>query len=193
MLVRSPLVLVGGIWAFCAAILVAQTTQIPAPKAETPPGRDVVAARVNGQSIGELSVYRGLLRVPAARREEARKDVINYLIDNTIIDQYLLQLPDIKNSVEPKDVEKHIETVKKEAADSKKDFKQLLQTMHITEDELRTELIGALRWDKFVLKYGSDAALEKFFKENIEIFNGSRVRARHILIPTTNNKDALAT
>jgi len=171
-----------------AGILVAQTPQIPPPKGETPPPRDVIAARVNGQSIPELSVFRGLMRVPAQRREEARKDVLNYLIDNTIIDQYLLQLPDLKNAIEPKDVEKHIATVKKEAADSKQDFKQLLESMMITEDELRTELIGALRWDKFVLKYGSEAALEKFFKENIEIFNGSRVRARHILIPVADGK-----
>lgn len=188
MLVRSRQVLVGCVWLILAGVLVAQTPQIPAPKAETPPTRDIVAARVNGQSIPELGVFRGLMRVPPQRREDARKDVLDFLIDNTIIDQYLLQLPDLKNAVDPKDVEQHIEAVKKEAADSKKDFKQLLDSMMITEDELRTELIGALRWDKFVLKYGSDAALEKFFKENVEIFNGSRVRARHILIPVADGK-----
>jgi peptidyl-prolyl cis-trans isomerase C len=192
MLARPRLALLGGVWMMLAGILVAQTPQFPPPMAETPPPRDLVAARVNGQPIPELSIYRSLMRVPVQRREEARKDVINYLIDNTVIDQYLLQLADIKNSVEPKDIDKHIEAVKKEAADSKKDFKQLLQTMFITEAELRTELTGALRWDKFVLKYGTDATLEKFFKDNIEIFNGSRVRARHILIPVTDGKKETA-
>src|SRR5262245_40981135 len=43
-----------------------------------PPSREIVAARVNGQTILELSVYRGLLRHPPQRREELRKDVLNY-------------------------------------------------------------------------------------------------------------------
>jgi peptidyl-prolyl cis-trans isomerase C len=195
MLAKYRQALIGCVWLLLASILTAQTPQIPPPKVEPPPSRDIVAARVNGQSIPELSVYRSLMRVPPARRDEARKDVLNYLIDNTIIDQYLLQLPDLKNAVEPQEVEKHIATVKKEAADSRKDFKQVLADLLISEDELRTELIGALRWDKFVLKYGSDAALEKHFKDNVEMFNGSRVRARHILIPIEEGKrdTALAT
>lgn len=169
-----------------AGIAAAQpTTPIPAPKAEPAPARDLVAAKVNGQAISELSVYRGLMRVPPARREEARKDVLNYLIDNTIIDQYLLQL---KIPVDAKEIDEHIEKIKKEAAEEKKNFKDILDELLINEDELRTELSGALRWDKFVLQQGTDKALQEFFKANIEMFNGSKVQARHILLPIADNK-----
>src|SRR5262249_36386348 len=149
--------------------IAAQPAQNPQPKAGPPPARDVVAARVNGQSILELAVYRGLLRVPPARHEEARKDVLNYLIDNAIIDQYLVQL---KIQVEAKEVTDYVEKIKKEAAEfEKKDFKQLLTDLMVTEDELRAEVISALRWDKFVLQQGTDKVLEDFFKANLEMFN----------------------
>jgi peptidyl-prolyl cis-trans isomerase C len=185
MFTRSRLALIGCTVLLSAGVLAAQTTQIPPPKVEPPPARDVVAARVNGQAIPELAVYRGLLRVPLQRRDQARKDVLNYLIDNTIVDQYLLQL---KIQVDAKEVEEHILKVKKEAADEKKDFKKLLEELVINEDELRTELTGALRWDKFVLRQGTDKVLQDFFKNNLEMFNGSQMHARHILMPVTDGK-----
>ena len=185
MFVPSRFALVGFTLFVIAGLLIAQPTPIAPPKGlgksdPPPPARDVVAARVNGQPVLELAVYRGLMRVPAARREEARKDVLNYLIDNTIVDQYLTQL---KIPIEPKEIEEHIEKAKKEAAAEKQDFKQLLEKLMITEEELRVELTSALRWDKFILQQGTDKVLQDYFKGNVEMFNGSRVQARHILIP----------
>jgi peptidyl-prolyl cis-trans isomerase C len=185
MFTRSRHALIGCIVLLSTGLLAAQTTQFPPPNVEPPPSRDLVAARVNGQAIPELAVYRGLLRVPLQRRPEARKDVLNYLIDNMIVDQYLLQL---KIPVDAKEVEEHILKVKKEAADEKKDFKKLLEELVINEDELRTELTGALRWDKFVLRQGTDKVLQDFFKNNLEMFNGSQMHARHILMPVTDGK-----
>ena len=148
-----------------------------------------MAVRVNGQVILELAVHRGMLRVPPQRRDEARKDVLNFLIDNAIVDQYLLQL---KIAVEPKEIDDHVEKVKKEAAAEKQDFNQVLEKLMITEAELRTEMAGALRWDKFVLKYGTEKVLQDYFKANVEMFNGSRMHARHILISTADGKKEAA-
>ena len=182
MFVRTRQALIG-CFLFCAgSVLAGQTVQVPPPKLiDPPPARDVVAARVNGQAIHELAVYRGLMmRVEPKLREERRKEVLNYLIDNTIVDQYLLQL---KIQVDGKDVDAHLLKIKKEAIDEKKDFKRLLDELMITEDELRNELTGALRWDKFVLQQGTEKALNDFFKANPSMFNGSQVHARHILLP----------
>jgi parvulin-like peptidyl-prolyl isomerase len=163
-----------------SGILVAQPAPIGLPKEPPPPARDAVAARVNGQVISELSVYRGLLRVPPARRAEARKDVLSFLVDNAIVDQYLLQL---KIAVAPKELDDHVDRIKKEALAEKQDFKQMLEKLMITEDELRTELMSALRWDKFVQQQGTDEKLKPYFAANVEMFNGSRMHARHILVP----------
>jgi peptidyl-prolyl cis-trans isomerase C len=198
MIARSRLAFVICILLSSAGALAAQTTvpppqptpvPQPTPKADPPPGREVVAARVNGQVLSELAVYRGLMRVPVARREDARKDVLNYHIDNMIVDQYLVQL---KLAVEPKEVEEHIIKLKKEAQAEKQDFQELLKKFVITEDEMRTELTAALRWDKFVLQQAPDKVLQDYFKNNPDMFNGSRVHARHILIPVADGKPEAA-
>jgi peptidyl-prolyl cis-trans isomerase C len=187
---RTRNLLIGVALILVSGAAVAQTVPVPAPKVEPPPARDVIAAKVNGQAIYELAVYRGLMRVAPARREEARKDVLNYLIDNTIVDQYLLQL---KIPVEAKEIDEHVEKIKKEAAEiEKKDFKDILKELMVTEDELRHELTGALRWDKFVLQQGTDKVLQDFFKANLEMFNGSKMHARHILLPIADNKKEAA-
>src|SRR5262245_24196984 len=155
---RSPLV--GCALFVISGFLIAQPSPIPLQRdcaaMPPPPAGTVIAQRVNGQAIPELSVYRGLMRVPAVKRDEARKDVLNFLIDNAIVDQYLLQL---KIQIEPKELDEHIERIKKEATAEKSDFKQLLEKLMITEDELRTELTSALRWDKFVQQQGTDDKL----------------------------------
>ena len=185
MLTSTRSALLGCIVLLFAGVVAGQTVQIPPPKAEPPPARDLVAARVNGQVIPELAVYRGLMRVPPQKHAEARKDVLNYLIDNTIVDQYLLQL---KIQVDAKEIDEHIDKIKKEAVEEKKEFKKILEELMIDETELRTELTSALRWDKFVLKQGTDKVLEDFFKANVDMFNGSKMHARHILIPIADNK-----
>jgi peptidyl-prolyl cis-trans isomerase C len=194
MFTRSRLAILACVMLSTAGALAAQTTvpppqptpvPQPAMKIDPPPGRDVIAARVNGQPLSELAIYRGLMRVPAARRDEARKDVLNYHIDNMIVDQYLVQL---KLAVEPKEIEEHINKLKKEALAEKQDFQELLKKFVITEDEMRTELTAALRWDKFVLQQAPDKVLQKYFQDNPDMFNGTRVHARHILIPVADGK-----
>jgi parvulin-like peptidyl-prolyl isomerase len=184
MFARSRQALIGSILFMCAGVLFAQTT--PGQPTQAPPSRDAVAARVNGQSIHEIAVYRALARVSSMKRAEARAEVINYLVDNTIIDQYLIQL---KIPVDPKEVEEHIKKLKDQAAQEKQDFKTMLARLYITEDELRHELVSTLRWDKFVLQQGSDAVLRDMFTKNVDMFNGKQMQARHILIQTKDGKN----
>ncbi len=112
----------------------------PVPKAETPPPADAVAAVVNGQPIPELAVFRGLLRVNPQFRDKARPEVINYLVDKVIIDQYLTQL---KIEITVKEIDDHVEQIKAEAKKAGKEFPVMLKSLHLSEDDLRRELVGA--------------------------------------------------
>jgi peptidyl-prolyl cis-trans isomerase C len=56
------------------------------PAATAPPA---VAATVNGQPVPEVAVQRGLKRVPPAEHAKARTEILNYLIDNALLDQHL--------------------------------------------------------------------------------------------------------
>ncbi|MCI0638540.1 MAG: peptidylprolyl isomerase, partial [Gemmataceae bacterium] len=137
---------------------------------------------VNGQPILELAVYRGLLRESPANRDAARKDVLNFLIDNMLVDQYLTQL---KIQVEAKEIEERMAQIKEEAKKGGEDFDKLLKRLILTEDDLKREMHGALRWDKFVLQQGTDKVLRDMFDKNKNMFDGSQMHARHILIRAT--------
>ena len=168
------------------AVVLAQTggtppAGAPAPKAPAlpPPPRDQVAATVTGQAIYEIAVYRIIMNVPAKDYDEARKDAIEFLVGNVLIDQYLIQQ---KVNVSKEEVEKKIADMQKEAADEKQDWQKVLKDMFLTEEELRQQLTCALRWDKFADQQATDKSLQELFDKNKSMFDGSQMQARHILI-----------
>lgn len=186
-----------GVVGLCGLVGTAATwAQTPAASAPTPPPKkdaepppppaaNIVAATVNGQAIPELAVYRGLLREDPAKWATARKDVVNYLVDNLLVDQYLTQL---KIAVEAKDIEERVVQIKAEAKKSGMEFDMLLKRLFLSEEDLRRELTGALRWDKFVLQQGTDTVLRDLFDKNKNMFDGSQMEARHILIAPNESK-----
>lgn len=170
-----------------APTLPPQTPASPLPPAKPlpPPPANAIAATVNGQTIPELAVYRAMGRAPNA--PDLRKEVVNFLIDNILIDQYLNAL---KVNVEKKEIDERIEQLKKEAADAKEDFKKIMDNLHLTEEELRYQILCDLRWSKFVAQQATDKVLKDFFDKNKTMFDGSQVQARHILITPGEGGDA---
>jgi parvulin-like peptidyl-prolyl isomerase len=151
-----------------------------APVAKAPEARPTgTAATVNGKGIPEVAVYRALRQFPEAHREMARKEIMSHLIENAMIDEYLTA---IKVAVEEKDVDKLIADLKKELSDAKKDYVKELEAMMLTEAEFRTEVTAQMKWEKFVQQQGTDAALKQLFDTSPDVFDGTMVRARHILM-----------
>ena len=175
------------------------STQPPPPSTQHPPATAVpnatpggstpvapattgVAAVVNGQPIPEAAIQRGLKRVDASKRAAARPELLDYLVDNLLIDQYLKQLP-IK--VEAADVDKRLVEMKEELKKHNQEFAALLTRLELTEAELREQIAADLRWDKFATGQATDKALQDLFTGNKDMFDGSSVHARHILLPLT--------
>jgi peptidyl-prolyl cis-trans isomerase C len=152
--------------------------QAPPSSGAAPPAQGVVAT-VNGVPITETALQRSLDRVLPAKRAEARSEVLDYLIDNALLDQYLLQL---QIAVDAKDVEKRIEEMRAELKKRNKDFDKFLQEIKVTEPELRQHVAAEMRWDKFTDQQGTDKVLRETFEANKEMFDGTLVRARHILL-----------
>ncbi len=156
--------------------------------APSPPPANAVAATVNGHNIPELAVYRALARENPKRRDEARKEVIGFLVDNALVDQYLVQM---KIQVDPKEIEDRVAELRKEAAKDGKELGKVLESVFLTEQELRVQLLAALRWDKFFAQQAPEKVLRDFFDKNKTMFDGSQVHARHILIePGANAEQA---
>jgi peptidyl-prolyl cis-trans isomerase C len=161
----------------------------PAPPPPAPPAATAVAAVVNGQNIPELAIYRALLAVPAEQRERARPEILTFLIDNALTDQYLTQL---KLAVDPKDVEARFKDIQTES--NKKDpkgFEKMFTALLLTEADLRLQIANELRFDRFLDQQATDKALRDLFERNRVMFDGTMMRARHILLsPPVGNAKA---
>jgi peptidyl-prolyl cis-trans isomerase C len=163
-----------------------EKTSITIPKVEmpSPPNRAAVAASVNNQPIHEIAVYRALIGIPADQHAEARMEILDFLVEKALIDQYLDAL---KVAVDAQEVEKKVAQLRKEFEDDKKDFGKFLESLHLSEQELRAEISGALKWDQFTDSQAPANVLEDMFNKNRIMFDGSLVRARHILVKPPEN------
>ena len=153
---------------------------VPATAAPKPVERPTgVAATVNGQQIPEVAVFRALRQFPVEEHAAARKEILNHLVENVLIDQYLTAL---KMEVAPAETDKLLDELKAELVKGKKDYAKELDAMMLTEAEFRTEVTAQMKWDKFLKQQGTDAALQAFFDKRPDLFDGALVRARHILL-----------
>lgn len=164
----------------------------PAPKADPlaskPEPRPVgTAAKVNGQEIPEVAVWRALRQFSKEEQEVARKEILSHLTENALIDQYLTAL---KIEVPAADVDKLITELKDELKKVQKDYAKELEQMMLTEAEFRAEVLAQMKWDKFLKDRASDAELKKMFDAAPSMFDGSMVRASHILLTPGTDKKA---
>ncbi len=161
---------------------------VPKMKLPPPPPATAVAATVNGEAIKELAVYRALSRIPPQHWDKARPEVVNYLIENTLIDQYLERL---KIPVDPQKIEARYKQLCDEITKNKKSPEDVFKKFFLTPGEIRDNITGSLRWEAFTKKYGGEAKLKEMFNKHKEMFDGSLVRARHLLLkPKAKTKEA---
>jgi parvulin-like peptidyl-prolyl isomerase len=171
--------LAGGL-ACAAAAQPATTTSRTTERVSAPASNaKTVAVTVNGEQIYEGAIQRFLRRVPPDRQTEARPSVVDHLVDNVLVDQYIQQAG-IK--IEDKDIDKKIEEMKGEIKQQKLEYEKVLKEMDVTEAELRYHLAADLRWEKYANTVSTDKALTDLFTTQKEMFNGSMVRVRHILL-----------
>jgi peptidyl-prolyl cis-trans isomerase C len=177
----------------------APTTPAPTPlppptKVITPPAPVVsptaVAATVNGENILEMTVQRALDRVPPAKRDDARKSLLDMYINNLLIDQSLRAAG---YKADPADVDKNLNEMREKLKKVGRDFGKMLAEMKISEAELRQHVAADLRWYKYASAQATDAQLKQLFTQQKEMFDQSAVRARHILItPAAGDEKAFA-
>lgn len=148
-----------------------------AATAQTPPAD--AAATVNGHPILKSMVDRPLEGVPADKLAKAREEILNYLIDTAVVDQYLLAL---KMDVTEKEVDARLAEIEAELKKNKQTLEDTLKKLKLTLPEFRTQVTADLRWEKFATQQSTEANLKALFAANPDMFNGSQVRARHILL-----------
>jgi len=161
----------------------AQNTAPPvtpaAPADFSAPAANAVAATVDGQPILEMAVYRALRPVPADKRGEARAEILNFLIENVLIDNYLKAQ---NVAADKKDIDMRIEEMRNQLKRQNQDLERVLKDMMLPMDELVLHISGELRWERFVAAQATEPKLRELFAQNPDMFDGSMVHARHILL-----------
>lgn len=143
-----------------------------------------VAATVNGQPITEKAVQRGLKRLPPEKQAEAREQILTRLIENMLLDQYLLQL---QVEIPANEIEARYTQVIDEIKKSGQTVEKVMQDLMLTEEELRAQLAAELRWEKYSDEQANDKLLQQVFDNNPEMFDGSTVHAFHVLLTPAGN------
>lgn len=143
-------------------------------------------ASVNGKVISTEEVESAFRRTSVAKRKLTpdqdktyRQHVLNLLIDETCLRQFL----DRENVAVSEDVvEKHISQFKGALLAQGRNFDQFLQDLGITEETMRTDIRNLHRWFAYVDQQATPEVVAKYFEENKAAFDGTEVRASHILV-----------
>ena len=150
-----------------------------------------VLVRVNGQPITEedLDFFAKILKLTADEVPLLREPMIERLIDRQLLRAFLAQK---KVSADPQRMDQHLTRLKTRLKDQGKDFDKLLAKSGYTEDSLRRGLSLSLDWEAYSQQIVTDAKLRDVWKQRRHEFDGSEVRAAHIVLksddPTADEK-----
>ena len=134
--------------------------QPPAPPAAiqttsaVAPATATVVAKVNGVSISQLALDRALDRFAPGKLQAT-----------------------------PAEVATRIEEMKTEAKGQNKTFEEILASLKLAPGELDKHVAADIRWEKYLNSQATELALKALFQSEPALFDGSTVRARHILLP----------
>ncbi|MBX9656842.1 peptidylprolyl isomerase [bacterium] len=143
-------------------------------------------AIVNGKKLTAADVDTAFNRTSVskqpltdAQKQMYRSHVLNVLIDNALLKQFL----DHKGvTADPKQVEDHINQFKAAVAQKGGSFDSFMAENKISEQQMREEITDLYQWFAHVQEQSTDQNLKGYFEANKSAFDGSQVRASHILV-----------
>jgi peptidyl-prolyl cis-trans isomerase C len=167
----------GGIFCLAASVSVLWTQS---SRAETPP----IAATVNGDPIylGEVEAMYNTLTGNRPKQGSAgmlgRADALQQLIMRRLAEKALTR---DSVYVTQGEVDKALAATAEKAAEQKMTLEQVAARRNIGVDALRHDTIWDIGWNRY-LERNRSASLQAYFDEHHKDFDGTTVRASHILL-----------
>jgi peptidyl-prolyl cis-trans isomerase C len=166
--------------ASCAGLALGQTP------ASGKPGQAKVAAVVNGAPISMTEVESVVqmsgpvpANLPEAQRRLRYMQALGMLIDNVLMQQFLDKNVTQAN---PAEVNKRLAEVEAGLKQQGKTLADLLKDSHHTLDQFKADIADYLRWTAYTTQKVSDADVERYYRENKDVFDKVTVRASHIML-----------
>ncbi|MBS0207476.1 MAG: peptidylprolyl isomerase [Planctomycetes bacterium] len=156
----------------------------PAPTSAPAPG-DAVVAAIDGQPIRAKEVQALLAgalhgrKIAAEIEPLAEAQALEQLIGRRLTTKYLGQK---KQDVTPAEIEARLQTLTNEAAGHNTTLEAQLAKQGRTLDELKQEIAWDLNWTRYSLSQATDTKLESWFKAHRADYDGTEVRASHVLL-----------
>jgi peptidyl-prolyl cis-trans isomerase C len=152
-----------------------------------------ILATINGQAITRDQVTRDLLRtvgdrqLSAIENEKAIELTIQKLINQHIAIDFLSNRGLAAN---PSEVDFQIENLKSELKRMDLSFTEFLKETYQTSDELRFQTKWQLSWERYLKNKLTDEFLKSYFERSKRRFNGTEIKAAHLLIklPANNSQ-----
>ena len=160
----------------------------------TPAATQTVAAKaaavVNGEAVTRAEFdaavkQAGLsVAVPEEQRRVQLRAVLDILIDNLLLQQYLA-----KNAppVTVADLNARVAEFEGQLKKANKTFPEYLKDTNQTEGEFRGDMVQSMRWDALAKAKISDAYLQQYYTANKDFFDHVAVRVSHIELLTAPN------
>jgi len=117
--------------------------------------------------------------MPVAEINKIKVHILQLLINRVLLNQHLNEL---KIKVDEKLVADHVKQIRERLANQGQTLEGLLGRLGVTEEQMRTDIRNDYRWVSYVESQAKESVLRKYYQENKEAFDGTTVRARHILI-----------
>ncbi len=171
-------------------------TLIAAPTATTAQDdAEPVAANVNGQPVYAGDAER-LVRESLKDRDishEARQALVKQSLEQLISRRLILaRLAKDNASASSDEVERAIKSLTARAERDKLSVEQWLKRNGFTAASLREEVSWRIGWRRYLESHVTDAVIEHYFEQHRSHWDGSQVRARHILWNLDRTRDATA-
>lgn len=164
--------------AACCAVLV-----VGIASAQAPDGPAV--AVVNGVKVPLAALEAELQAAPlgdpaaGAPTRARRMEALGLLIDNLLLQQFLDRN---SPSVPPEEVSKRLADFEAGLLARRKSLADFCNETNQTPDQVRAGIVQQMRWSTYVNAQMNDEALDRYYRENREVFDKVTVRASHIVL-----------
>jgi parvulin-like peptidyl-prolyl isomerase len=144
-----------------------------------------VAATVDGRPIYADQVDRELARALGERtidpetRDKLRRETLRQMIDRRLVQQYLTASGAGASKAE---VDRAVQRLQKLAAEQEIAWPEFLKRRGTDEPQLREQLSWQIGWSRFLEQHATDENLQRYFEQHRREFDGTQIRAAHILL-----------
>jgi peptidyl-prolyl cis-trans isomerase C len=148
------------------------------------PAADPVAATVNGEAITVADLDAATTpdkRLSPVEQRQLRADVLNLLIDEKLVRQFLKANGP---KVDPAEVEKQFAALEAGQRGMGKSIDDYLKETGQTAAQVRENLRLMLQLARYLEAQATDERLRQYYELTRDLFDGTTVRASHIVIRT---------